>query len=113
MATSKSGGTRKKTKTAEAASKSAKSTNNQQTLSVTTEELGLLRDLMSILLPPDGEYTVATTLAEMTERSQYEKSLWAKLWKACEAANLPVGENAPDFMVAQTMGLGIYQVAKE
>lgn len=82
-------------------------------LSVSLDELTFLRDLMSLMLPPDGQVTAAKALAQLTEAEKHEQSLWHKIYDACESSQLPVGDEAPDYLVAQTMGLSVYQVSKE
>ena len=82
-------------------------------LSITIDELTFLRDLMSVMMPPDGQITAAKVLAQLTESEESEESLWLKIFDLCENSGVPVGENAPDYLIAQTMGLSVYQVAKE
>jgi len=69
-------------------------------LLLTKHELLHLRDLMSIMLPPNGEKTVSQTLAELEDRNLIESMLWDKLSKLCSAANLPLNDEAPDYIVA-------------
>ncbi len=81
-------------------------------LRLTRFELLHLRDLMGILLPPDGAQTISQALACVEERSLIESILWEKLSKLCSEAKLPLDEEAPDFIVS-TAGptpLGIFQV---
>lgn len=93
--------------------KNSSQTSQETCLVLTIEELTFLRDLMSLLLPPDGQITAAKVLGQLTESEEQEQSLWHKIYDACENVNLPVGEDAPDYLIAQTMGLSIYQVSKE
>ncbi len=59
-----------------------------------------LRDLFSIMLPPDGSKTVSQSLAAGAGRSLVETRLWHKLHTACQALGVPLGDEAPDFVVA-------------
>ena len=97
--------------------KTKKSTNKtsevKYPLELSVGEITLIRDLLSMMLPPDGEYTVASVLSQVTESAEHEKTLWTKIWDACVATGVPVGEDAPDYLVAQTMSLGVYQVSKQ
>ena len=61
-----------------------------------------LRDLFSIMLPPDGSKTVSQSLAAGAGRSLVETRLWHKLHTACQALGVPLGDEAPDFVVAPT-----------
>lgn len=70
------------------------------TLSLTKFELLHMRDLMGILLPPDGSQTLSQALASSEDRSLVESRLWEKLSKTCVEAGLPVGDAAPDYIVA-------------
>lgn len=63
-------------------------------------ELLHLRDLFSILLPPEMKDTISQRLANGQDRSLVEAKLWAKISALCEEAGIPVGEDAPDFVVA-------------
>ena len=69
-------------------------------LLLTKHELLHIRDLMSIMLPPNGEKTVSQTLAELEDRNLIESMLWDKLSKLCTAANLPLNDEAPDYIIA-------------
>lgn len=61
-----------------------------------------LRDLFSIMLPPDGSKTVSQSLAAGAGRSLVETRLWQKLHTACRSLGVPLGDDAPDFVVAPT-----------
>lgn len=78
-------------------------------------ELLHLRDLFSIVLPPEGKQTVSSALAALENRTLVEALLWQKLSRSCEKAKLPVGEAAPDYVVAPVASpqLGIFQIAHE
>lgn len=81
-------------------------------LKLTKFELLHLRDLMGILLPPDGSQTLSQALASAEERSLIESMLWEKLSKLCNEANLPLDEDAPDYIVSAIAPapLGVFQV---
>ena len=83
-------------------------------LRLTKYELLHLRDLFSISLPP-GDKTLSQTLAEVESRPMIESSLWNKVVNACSDAGLPLGDTAPDYVVASigTPTLGVFQVASE
>lgn len=81
----------------------------------TKYELLHLRDLMSVSLPPDGKQTVSETLASLENRTTVESSLWEKLTTACAQVGLPVGDDAPDYIIAPTgiAPMGVFQLASE
>ncbi len=66
-------------------------------LEVTPQELVHIRDLMSVVLPPDGERTISSCLALITRRQVKEGLLWKKVSAACKRHKIPVGEQAPDY----------------
>lgn len=68
-------------------------------LEVTPQELIHIRDLMSIVLPPDGERTVSSCLALITRRQVKEGMLWKKVANACKKHDIPIGASAPDYFV--------------
>ena len=84
-------------------------------LQLTKFELLHLRDLMSILLPPDGSQTVSEALAAAEERNLIESMLWDKVSKLCNDAGLPLDSAAPDYVVAPIAAppLGVFQVNQE
>jgi hypothetical protein len=69
-------------------------------LRLTKFELLHLRDLFGILLPPDAKQTMSQALAELENRSLVETMLWKKIAIACESADLPMGDDAPDYVAA-------------
>lgn len=69
-------------------------------LSLTKLELLHIRDLMSMLLPPNGEKTVSQSLAELENRGLIEVRLWGKVSNLCQEASLPLDDEAPDYIVA-------------
>jgi hypothetical protein len=69
-------------------------------LRLTKVELIHLRDLFSVVLPPDARKTMSQALAELEDRSVIESHLWSKVSDLCVAAGLPLDEEAPDYIVA-------------
>lgn len=69
-------------------------------LALTKLELLHIRDLMSMLLPPNGEKTVSQSLAELENRGLIETRLWGKISNLCQEASLPLNDEAPDYIVA-------------
>jgi len=69
-------------------------------LSLTKLELLHVRDLMSMLLPPNGEKTISQSLAELENRGLIETRLWGKVSSLCQEASLPLNDEAPDYIVA-------------
>jgi hypothetical protein len=84
-------------------------------LPVTPLELTHIRDLFSILLPPDARQTVSQALAAAEDRAAPEAKLWQKVVNLCQAASLPTGDQAPDFLVAASAmpPVGVYRIAEE
>ena len=82
---------------------------------LTKLELVHLRDLMSVLLPPEATKTLSAALAEVESRPIVESILWKKIAAACEEAGLPVADEAPDYIIAAmgTPQLGVFQLASE
>ena len=95
----------------------SKSLNKKQTyeLNLTKHELVHLRDLFSILLPPDLKSTVSQMLATVGGRTMVESLLWNKINQLCAAADVPLGDDAPDFVVSYSgpPTLGIFELAAE
>jgi hypothetical protein len=81
-------------------------------LNLTKFELLHLRDLMSLLLPPDGQQTLSQSLAELEGRNLIESMLWAKLSSLCESAGLPTDSEAPDYIIAPITSpkLGVFHL---
>lgn len=81
-------------------------------LTLTKFELLHIRDLFSVLLPPDGRQTLSQALAELESRSLVESMLWSKISQLCETADLPIDSEAPDYIIAPTSAptLGIFHV---
>jgi hypothetical protein len=78
-------------------------------------ELLHLRDLMSVALPPEGAQTVSNSLAVAENRQLIENGLWKKISEACVNVGLPMGDDAPDYVVAPTgmTPLGVFQVSSD
>jgi hypothetical protein len=84
-------------------------------LRLTKFELLHLRDVLSVALPPDAKKTLSQALAELENRLLVESTLWNKLVDACEEADLPVGDEAPDYVIAPNAppSLSVFQLASE
>lgn len=68
-------------------------------LKLTRVELAHIRDLLSIRLPPDLQKTVSQSLAEKEGRPLSEAALWDRVGSLCESSGVPLGDEAPDFIV--------------
>jgi len=81
-------------------------------LTLTKFELLHIRDLFSMLLPPNGAQTVSQALAELEGRALIESMLWGKVSALCESAGLPTEAEAPDYIIAPVTSpsLGIFHV---
>jgi hypothetical protein len=84
-------------------------------LKLTKPELLHLRDVFSIVLPPDVNTTLSQQLAELENRTMIESMLWKKIYEACKTASLPVDEEAPDYIIAPASSptLKVFQLAHE
>lgn len=71
-------------------------------LRLTRTELAHLRDLFSVVLPPDTKKTLSQHLAEIEDRVYVEDKLWSKLVDLLGQADIPHGDEAPDFIIAPT-----------
>lgn len=82
---------------------------------LTKFELLHLRDLMSILTPPEAQKTVSQHLAEAENRVMVEALLWKKISTTCETAGIPLGDDAPDFIVAPVASpaISVFRMASE
>ena len=78
-------------------------------------ELVHLRDLFGISLPTDLSRTVSQALADHEERTLVEASLWKKIAQVCNEAEVPLEDEAPDFIVAptNTPSIGVFQIAEK
>lgn len=84
-------------------------------LRLTKFELLHLRDMFSVVLPPDTTKTISQSLADLENRVLIESALWDKISKICAEANLPIGEEAPDYIIApvSTPAMAVFQLASE
>jgi len=84
-------------------------------LRLTIAELVHLRDLFSIALPVDLKTTVSQSLAHGQGRQLVETKLWNKLVALCKEGNIPLAEEAPDFIVTVTSPpeLSVFEIASE
>lgn len=85
-------------------------------LRVTRLELVHLRDLFSVLLSNKADKTLSQALAEAEGRSLIEARLWQRLVEVCREANLPMGEDAPDFICAAVLSpppVGVFRIAQD
>lgn len=86
---------------------------NITSVKFTKYELIHLRDVMSIMLPPNGDKTVSQVLAEVEGRQVVESVLWKKISRACRELDVPLDDEAPDYVVA-TVGqpqMSVFQVS--
>jgi hypothetical protein len=84
-------------------------------INLTKFELLHLRDLFSIVMPPNATVTVSQSLAEAENRTHVEQFLWNKLTELCKEASLPLGDDAPDYIVAPVASpaLGVFQISPD
>jgi len=84
-------------------------------LKLTKFELVHLRDVLSILSPPDLKQTLSQMLAEGEDRSLVEQKLWGKVTNVCVQAGVPTGDDAPDFVAAPMAPppIGVFRMAHE
>jgi hypothetical protein len=89
----------------------------RKTVSVrfTKFELLHLRDLFSVALPPEMKDTLSQRLAQSQDRSLVESKLWQKIASACREVDLPMDDDAPDFVVAASGAppIGVFELAHE
>lgn len=69
-------------------------------LKLTRFELLHIRDVLSVMLPSEMNVTVSQALAKQQQRTLVEARLWDKIKDACERVDIPLGDDAPDFVVA-------------
>lgn len=67
---------------------------------LSVDELTHLRDLMSIVLPPEGTETISAVLAQLESRETVDESLWKKICMRCKLAGIPLDTDAPNLIVA-------------
>ena len=84
-------------------------------LRLTKTELVHLRDLFSVVLPPDMKKSLSQHLAEIEDRVYIEDKLWTKLSDLLKDAGLPVDDEAPDFIVAPTAppAMGVFPLSAD
>ena len=84
-------------------------------LRLTKYELLHLRDLFGVVLPPEASKTLSQALAELEGRPLVESKLWSKIALLVEAAGLPAGDDAPDFVVAPvtTPPISVFQITSD
>lgn len=84
-------------------------------LKLTKFELIHIRDLFSLILAQDPQVTASQALATKQERSIVEGKLWRKVVTACQEAKIPLGDDAPDFIVAAQSNptVGVFELAYE
>lgn len=73
-------------------------------IQLTKTELIHIRDLMSIMLPPDGKQTISKSLAGVEDRTIVEGTLWNKIYEKCLDNDIPTGAQSPDFFVGLEYG---------
>ena len=85
------------------------------TLRLSKQELVHLRDLFGIMLPPDMKTTVSQAIASSQGRHMAESKLWNKIAGLCEESNIPMGDEAPDFVVTISAPpqLGVFEMKAE
>lgn len=69
------------------------------TLKLSRPEVVHLRDLFSVLLPADMKSTVSQALAAGQGKHLLETKMWNKVAQLCSEAEIPMGDEAPDFIV--------------
>jgi len=85
------------------------------TLKLSKSELTHLRDLFGILLPVEMKSTVSQTLAAGQGKHLLESKLWNKISQLCNEAKIPLGDEAPDFIVSinSPPSLGVFEMVSE
>jgi len=84
-------------------------------LKLSRKELVHLRDLFGVLLPADMKSTISQALASSQDRQLIESKLWNKIISLCNEAEIPLGDEAPDFIVtiSSTPQLGVFELISE
>ena len=85
------------------------------TLRLSKQEIIHLRDLFGIMLPPDMKTTVSQAIASSQGRHMAESKLWNKIAGLCEESNIPMGDEAPDFVVTISAPprLGVFEMMSD
>jgi hypothetical protein len=68
-------------------------------LSLSKDELIHIRDIMSVLMPPDCKNTFSEELAQLNNLTDAEENLWQKIHHLCSINNIDTDDRAPDFVV--------------
>jgi ribosome biogenesis protein Tsr3 len=107
--------TKASSKTKQTTRKSAAKKLETYSVAFTVDELLHLRDLFNVLLPPAAEITVSQSLAESEEREVIESNLWNKLSLVMESANVPMEDDAPDYVIAMSSppSLAVFQIGPQ
>lgn len=84
-------------------------------LTLTRDELIHLRDLMSVVLPPNGDKTVSSALSSLTKNQVKEGILWNKIIDLCVKNKIEIGSDAPDFYLdfAVPPSIGVFASSSE
>jgi hypothetical protein len=84
-------------------------------LRLTRSEIVHIRDIFSIVLPPDVKKTLSQHLAEAEDRSFVEEKLWDKIAQICADANVPLDDEAPDYIVAPIASppMGVFHLSHD
>lgn len=85
------------------------------TVRLTKFELLHLRDLFAVMLPPDLKETLSQRLAASQDRLLVEAKLWQKIARVCHEAELPMDDDAPDFVVAAAAAppISVFELAHQ
>lgn len=84
-------------------------------LILTKAELIHIRDLMSIILPSDGQETLSEALASVEGRKNVDESLWKKIHNACQTNDIAIEDDAPDYIIApiSTPMMNVFRIQTE
>lgn len=84
-------------------------------LRLTKFELLHLRDLFGVTTSPELKVTVSQQLAKMQGRALVEAKLWQKVADGCNSVGLPMGDDAPDFVIAAqgSLPVVVFELAQE
>jgi len=71
--------------------------------------------MFSVVLPPELTKTLSQSLCEVEERQSDEASLWKKIAELCVEADIPVGDDAPNYVVAPAGSppLSVFQLVND
>lgn len=84
---------------------------DEYVLHLSAAELVHLRNLLSVTVPvQDGDQTVSDQLIAISGLQISEDALWSKVVELCKIANVPLGEQAPDYgiFLSEHPVLGIF-----